>query len=45
MQSNFTSYVRVSSSVSFVSSIDEITIKSSENYLDRFPSFFMLTVS
>ena len=40
MQSNFTSYVRVSSCVSFVASIDEITINSSEIHIDRFPSFF-----
>ena len=39
MQSNFISYVRVSSSVSFVASIDEKTINSSENYINRFPSF------
>ena len=39
MQSNFTSFNRVSSSVSFVASIDEITINSSENPKDRFPRF------
>ena len=39
MQSNLTSYNRVSSSVSFVASIDEITISSSENHIDRFPRF------
>ena len=39
MQSNFTYYNRVSSSVSFVASIDEITISSSENHKNRFPSF------
>ena len=40
MQSNFASYVRVSSSVSSVASVDEITIVSSENYKDCFPSVF-----
>ena len=39
MQSNFTSYNRVSSSVSFVASIDKITISSSENHKDRFLRF------
>ena len=39
MQSNFTSFNRVSSSVSFVASIDKITISSSENHEDRFPRF------
>ena len=39
MQSIFTSYNRVSSSVSFVASIDKITISSSENHKDRFPRF------
>ena len=33
------SYNRVSSSVSFVASIDKITISSSENQKDRFPRF------
>ena len=40
MKSNFTSYVRVSSSVSFVTNDDEITINSSENQIDRFPTVF-----
>ena len=44
MQFNFILYVRVSSSVSFVGSIDEITPNSSENHTDRFPTFLMLTV-
>ena len=44
MQSKITSYVRVSSSVSFVASIDEETINFSENHIDCFPSFFILTV-
>ena len=39
MQSKFTSYVRVSSSVTFVASIDELTNISSENHKDRFPCF------
>ena len=39
MQSNFNSYNRVSSSVSSVASIDEITVNSSENHIDRFPRF------
>ena len=41
MQSNFSSKVRVSSSVSFVASIDEITISSSENHKYRFPCFYV----
>ena len=40
MQSNFTSYNKVSSSVSFVTSIDEITIISSEKYMNRFHIFY-----
>ena len=40
MPSNFPTYVRVSSSVSFVASNDEIAIKSSENDTDRFPIVF-----
>ena len=40
MHFNFTLYLRVSSSVSFVASVDEITTNSSENHIDRFPNFF-----
>ena len=40
LQSNFTSYVRVSSSFSVVASMDEITFNSPENHIDRFPNFF-----
>ena len=40
MQSHFTSYNRVFSSVSSVACIGEITTNSSENHIDRFPSFF-----
>ena len=39
LQSNFTSYNSVSSSVSFVATIDEITNNSSANHIDSFPSF------
>ena len=39
LQSNFTSYNSVSSSVSFVATIDEITNISSANHIDSFPSF------
>ena len=39
MQSNFTSYNKVCSSVSFVASIDELTISSCVNHKDRFPRF------
>ena len=41
MHSHITSYVRVTSSVLFVASFDEITINSSENHTDRFPFFYV----
>ena len=44
MQSIFTYYVSVSSSVSFVASNDEIFINSTANNIDRSSRFFMLTV-
>ena len=39
MQFNFTPYVRVSSSVPFVTIIGEITINSFENHMNRFLIF------